>query len=216
MNLQHYYWYFTKALSDKQCDDIIKHAKTKKESEAVIGVFTKKDLEDIKKNKDNYKKYKKRLSEVRKSNIVWLDDKWIYNLIHPYIHMANKNAGWNFQWDWSEPCQFTIYNKNQFYDWHHDDDPIPHRGEDINFKGKIRKLSVTVSLSDPKEYTGGELLFDFRNGLKPGEKKIKQCTEILPKGSICVFPSFVYHKVAPIKKGTRYSLVIWNYGWPYV
>ena len=92
MNLQHYYWYFTKVLSDKQCDDIIRHAKTKKESEAVIGVYTKKDLEDIKKDKDRYKKYKKQLSEVRKSNIVWLDDKWIYNLIHPYIHIANKNA----------------------------------------------------------------------------------------------------------------------------
>ena len=216
MNLQHYYWYFKNALSDRQCDHIIDYAKTKKPGEAVIGIHTRKEFEQLKENKKKFSKYKEKLRKVRKSDIVWLDDKWVYNLIHPWIHIANRNAEWNFQWDWSEPCQFTIYNKNQFYDWHHDDNPIPHKGEDINFKGKIRKLSVTVSLSDPKDYTGGELLFDTRKGLKPGAKKIITCDEITPRGSICVFPSFIHHKVSPVKSGTRYSLVIWNYGWPYV
>ena len=81
--------------------------------------------------------------------------------------------------------------------------------------GKIRKLSVTCSLTDPKKYKGGELEFNFN---RPNQKKkynIKKCIEILPKGSIVVFPSFVWHRVCPVTKGTRNSLVIWNIGWPF-
>ena len=44
----------------------------------------------------------------------------IYKEIQPYIHQANNNAGWNFDWDYSESCQFTIYKKKQYYDWHCD------------------------------------------------------------------------------------------------
>ena len=47
---------------------------------------------------------------------------------------------------------------------------------------------------------------------KPNTMK---CKEILPKGSLVVFPSFVWHRVCPVKKGSRYSLVIWNLGWPF-
>ena len=79
-------------------------------------------------------------------------------------------------------------------------------------KDKIRKLSVTVSLTDPKEYKGGELEFDFRNQDK---SNIRTCTEILPKGSLVVFPSFVWHRVKPVTKGVRHSLVIWNLGYPF-
>ena len=87
--------------------------------------------------------------------------------------------------------------------------------EEGQTKGKIRKLSVTVSLTDPKEYKGGELEFDFRN-LDPDKKpNIRACTEILPKGSLVVFPSFVWHRVKPVTKGVRHSLVIWNLGYPF-
>ena len=87
--------------------------------------------------------------------------------------------------------------------------------KDLNTYGKIRKLSVTVSLSDPSEYKGGELEFDFRN-LDPDKKRnVRKCKEILPKGSIVIFPSFCWHRVCPVKSGTRYSLVVWNLGRPY-
>ena len=79
--------------------------------------------------------------------------------------------------------------------------------------GKIRKLSVTVTLSDPKEYSGGELEFDFRNLDPDKPRKPVKCKEILPKGSLVVFPSFVWHRVCPVKRGERKSLVIWNLGW---
>jgi PKHD-type hydroxylase len=59
------------------------------------------------------------LKKKRNSNIVWLNDKWIYKEIHPYVHEANKLAGWNFDWNFSESCQFTKYKlKSAFYDWH--------------------------------------------------------------------------------------------------
>ena len=76
-------------------------------------------------------------------------------------------------------------------------------------------LSVTVTLTDPKEYKGGELEFDFRQQDPDKPREPRTCTEILPKGSIVVFPSFVWHRVKPVTKGVRYSLVIWNLGYPF-
>ena len=79
-------------------------------------------------------------------------------------HQANANAGWNFDWDWSESCQFTEYKKDHFYDWHCDSFEEPYnRPDNENTHGKVRKLSMTVSLTDPDEYEGGDLEFDFRN-----------------------------------------------------
>ena len=66
------------------------------------------------------KKDVKNIQKKRKSDLVWLNDTWIYKELHPYVHMANKNAGWNFQWDRSESCQFTKYKLHQYYDWHND------------------------------------------------------------------------------------------------
>ena len=207
MNLNNYYWYFTEALSSKFCDEVVKYAKEKQEELALTG-FLNPDKKLSKKELQDLKKY-------RNSNIVWLNDQWIYNEIYPYIHNANKSSGWNFQWDWSESCQFTKYAKGQFYDWHCDSWESPYENtNDKNFYNKVRKLSVTVSLTDPSEYKGGELEFDFRNNVN-GKPNIRKCKEILPKGSICVFPSFVWHRVTPVTSGTRYSLVIWNIGHPF-
>ena len=206
MNLTNYYWYFQSAIPERICDDIVRYGKQLQDNLATTGGYG-----DIKKlNQSQIKDLKKK----RDSNIVWMNDRWIYKEIHPYVHQANKNAGWNFEWDWSESCQFTIYKKGQYYDWHCDSWDKPYMEEGPT-KGKIRKLSVTVTLSDPKEYKGGELEFDFRN-MDPDKKpNFRKCKEILPKGSLVVFPGFVWHRVCPVKKGSRHSLVIWNLGWPF-
>jgi len=47
------------------------------------------------------------------------------------------------------------------------------------------------------------------------KRDVRKCTEILPKCSIVVFPSDVWHRVCPVKKGTRHSLVMWSLGWPF-
>ena len=207
MNLKHQYWFFQKALSHKLCDEIIAHGESQKEKIGLIASFDE--------NKELTKKEEKELKKKRNSNIAWLNDQWIYNEILPYVNVANKNAGWNFQWDFAESCQFTKYKLNQFYGWHSDSFEEPYdRPNDLGRHGKIRKLSVTCSLSDPKDYKGGELEFNLVNQ-STGKFVAKKCTEILPRGSIVVFPSHVWHRVKPVTKGTRYSLVIWGLGAPF-
>ena len=209
MNLTNYYWYFKSAIPERICDDIVRYGKQLQDEMALTGGFG--DVKNL--NKKQIKNLKKK----RNSDIVWMNDKWIYKEIHPYIHTANQSAGWNFQWDHSESFQFTKYTKCQFYDWHCDGWDQPYQRESANdpSHGKIRKLSVTVTLTDPKKYKGGELEFDFRNQDLDKKPNIHKCTEILPKGSLVVFPGFVWHRVCPVKSGERNSLVIWNLGWPY-
>ena len=155
----------------------------------------------------------------RKSDVVWLhDEAWIYKEIHPYINIANEQAGWNFDWHQSEACQFTKYKVNQHYDWHCDSWHKPYDRPGTNIHGLIRKLSVTCQLTDGSEYEGGELQFDVKDyepHMRDEEKHLITAKEILPKGSIIVFPSFVWHRVQPVTNGTRYSLVLWNLGYPF-
>jgi len=205
MILSNYYWYFKSALTPKFCDDVIAYANSKKEVMARTGNYGHKKLK---------KQEVKDLKRKRNSDLVWLNDVWIYKELHPYLRTANKNAGWNYDWDWSESCQFTKYKLNQYYDWHCDSWPKPYEEEGPE-QGKIRKLSMTCQLTDGSEYTGGELEFDFRNNDPPKISNIQKCKEILPKGSIVVFPSFVWHRVKPVTSGTRYSLVVWNLGKPF-
>ena len=143
------------------------------------------------KNKELSKEEIKDMKVIRNSDMAWLDD----------------------------PCQFTKYKLNQFYDWHCDSHPKPYDHPDNkNTTGKIRKLSVTCQLTDGSEYKGGELEFDFRDynpNIRDESNHLIKAKEILPRGSIIVFPSYVWHRVKPVKKGIRYSLVLWNLGYPY-
>jgi len=211
MNLTNYYWYFKSALTPRFCDEVIRYANNQKEVMALTGGYNDKKL-----SRDDIKNLQKK----RKSDLVWLNDKWIYRELHPFVHQANKLAGWNFDWERSESCQFTKYKLNQYYDWHCDSWDKPYDRKDINHPehGKIRKLSMTCQLTDGSEYTGGELEFDFRNYDPHMRDELKhriQCKEILPKGSIIVFPSFLWHRVKPVTSGTRYSLVVWHLGRPF-
>ena len=212
MNLTNYYYYFQSALSPRLCQEIIDYGKKHQAEMAVTGGYDRSNGKMSKKDLNNMQK-------KRKSDIDWMADRWIYKEIHPYIHQANREAGWNFEWDWSESCQFTKYGVGQYYGWHCDSWDKPYdKPDDLNSHGKIRKLSVTISLNDPTEYVGGNLEFDFRNQVdweRNKKKAIKSCEEIRPRGSIIVFPSFCWHRVAPVTSGTRYSLVIWNLGRPF-
>ena len=181
MNLQYYYWWFKSAIPSRICDDIVNHGLRHPDDMALTGGFGRdRNIKHSPLNKKEIKNLKKK----RDSSIVWMDDRWIYKEIQPYITTANKNAGWNFNWDWSESCQFTKYKPGQYYDWQ-------------------------------KDYEGGELEFDFRNNDPHKKRNALICKDILPKGSLVVFPSFVWHRIKPVKKGTRYSLVVWNLGYPF-
>ena len=103
MNLTNYYWYFKSVIPERICDDISKYGKQLQEQMAVTGGYgdskklNQKQIKDLKKKRD--------------SNIVWMNDRWIYKEIQPYIHQANASAGWNYNWDFSESCQFTNIKK---------------------------------------------------------------------------------------------------------
>ena len=224
MNLTNYYYQFPAVLTPKFVDDILAYGKAHTPEMAITGGASKDDEKNLDKKGNLKKSVVKNVQKKRKSDIVWMNDLWIYKEIHPYIHEANQRAGWNFEWDWSESCQFTKYGVGHYYGWHCDSWDKPYSrppladGTRPIDHGKIRKLSVTISLSHPDEYVGGNLEFDFRNQVDWDRNKkaaIHSCDGIRPRGSIIVFPSFVWHRVAPVTKGTRYSLVIWNLGYPF-
>ena len=197
------YYYFQSAVSPDVCKKII-------------------DLgykEKIEKSKTNLEIINKEKTEARKSFSCGLNEQWIYDLLYPYLNEANKGAGWNFDTDWSESLQFTVYKTNNYYSWHRDsgiDESYIHNSNQKNINGKIRKISMTLLLNDGKDFKGGDLQFDMgRNDMGVTKKSILTCKEARFQGSIIFFPSFIHHRVSPVTKGTRYSLVMWTLGKPF-
>ena len=206
MELEYYCWIFKSVLTPRFCNDLIQVAKTKKEEIAWTGAH---------KPHQSDKKALKDLRKTRDSNIVWMDGGWIYKELHHYINKANEDADWNFQWDYSEACQFTKYELNQHYTWHRDSWKKPYKApNELDKHGKIRKLSVTCSLSDPEDYEGGELELNIANPTNKNKNSIITLSDV-PRGTVIVFPSFMWHRVKPVTSGTRYSLVVWNLGRPF-
>ena len=189
------YWYFSSVLTPRFCNELINYANHHKKQIGLTGSYEKENLT---------KKDIKNLQKKRKSNLVWLDDAWIYKEIIPYVQLANKTAKWNFSLKGAEACQFTEYNQGEYYDWHHD--------QFTDEKEITRKLSVTCNLSKPEDYEGGELEFGLFNPNAKRKYNFLKCEEIKPQGSIVVFPSFLWHRVTPVTKGKRNSLVIWSQG----
>jgi len=204
MNLKWMWYSFEKVIADTVCDQMIDLLKQSKKSRGTIGAFKDK--------KELTKQEQRSFDKTRKSHVFFSNLEWLYRYTHPWIHEANKKAGWNVQWSLSEECQLTQYGPKEFYDWHVDAWPEGYKGG--AFDGLIRKLSSTLVLNDATEYTGGKL--EFWN--RPEWRKDNYTTSpsILKKGSIIVFPSFVFHRVTPVTKGIRYSLTNWHCGKPYV
>lgn len=147
----------------------------------------------------------------RDSDTIFSNEPELYEIVCPYIHAANKSANWNININFNEMMQFTIYGKNQHYDWHVDNLPEPYGDQaHPDLRGKVRKLSCCISLTDPKKYEGGDFYFSFGKDIVP--YKIPEFKE---QGSILIFPSYIWHKVSPVTKGTRYSLVNWALGPPW-
>lgn len=139
---------------------------------------------------------------IRKTKIFWFVPN--QNNAHIWQKLSNATAEVNrrfFNFDikgFFEPAQLGLYTAEDraHYTWHTDDgiknDRVP------------RKLSVVLSLSDPSEFEGGELQ------VKVGSDEPK--TLELKKGRAWFFPSYVLHRVTPVTKGIRRSLVLWSGG----
>jgi len=202
-------WFvFDVGLDDKTCNKLKRHASKKWE---VSAVDTQKGTTD-EERKTGLKGDYKSDSKQRISDVAWTNDQWVYDLIWPYMLGANKNAGWQYDITSAESAQITRYKKGGFYNFHRDglachlskyNDP-----ENAFFHDKVRKLSMTILLND--SFEGGQFEFVSYDkedcNISPLEMK---------KGYVVVFPSHMEHRVAPVTKGTRYSLVCWFLGPPF-
>ena len=123
----------------------------------------------------------------------------MYKVIENQLSIVNLNHMMFDNVRLTEPAQFTEYPKGGFYDWHMDLNAFGQTGQH-----PIRKISMTCLLSDPSEFKGGDLAFD------DGKSKIT-----LQQGQAVFFASFMKHRVEPVKKGIRRSLVMWFGGTPF-
>lgn len=140
------------------------------------------------------------INDIRSSKTAWIDlnpeTSFIYDKL---AYIARQLNGQFFDldlWGFVEHLQYTIYDgKDDHYTWHLD------RGGSISTAP--RKLSLVLQLSDPSEYEGGDLeIFDA-----PTPTKIEK-----QKGLVVAFPSFILHRVTPVTKGVRKTLVVWLTG----
>lgn len=141
------------------------------------------------------------IEEIRRSKISWLvcdnETCWLYDRL---AYIARQLNGQYFQFDLSgfvEDLQYTIYDESYkgHYDYHID--AGFHSGR------SPRKLSMVVQLSSPDEYEGGDLEFLLGKNPDIATKKL---------GMLYAFPSYVLHRVTPVTKGTRRTLVVWLAG----
>lgn len=157
--------------------------------------FNEEELEWLNNLKDFYK------SDDQHIKFINIDDKsfWLFNKMMGFASEAN-NAIWKFNLNSViDSMKYIEYypENNLHYDWHMDIGPSP-----INH----RKISLVTLLSDPNEYEGGDLEL-WTGGKFITLPRIKGCTFI--------FPSFLLHRVTPVTKGLRQSLVLWVGGESY-
>jgi PKHD-type hydroxylase len=132
---------------------------------------------------------------IRKSRIKWIhhDDRswWIYDKLVRHIQEANRSWGFAIN-SIIDSIQYTeYYEDGGHYEWHMDVGDYPQNN---------RKISLTIQLSNPDNYEGGDL--EFWLGKEPNKAPREQ-------GFAVLFPSYLMHRVTPITKGVRKSLVLW-------
>lgn len=138
--------------------------------------------------------------DIRKSKVTYLSDteqSWIYDKLTMATLLTNANV---YKFDilgFHGKLQLSQYETGDFYGWHMDSGKA---------KNSQRKLSISVQLSSPDEYEGGELQF-----LKGGHPIDVPKT----RGTAIIFPSYVFHRVQPVTSGRRMSIVGWIAGPPY-
>ena len=133
---------------------------------------------------------KKRITTI--SWIPFKDMPEMYKDIEATMLKANNNHFGFEGMRLTEPGQFTHYLTGGFYNWHMDNDVAG------KHQPPVRKISMTLLLSDPSTFEGGEL-----------EIMSKGKTAKLKQGQAIFFASWLQHRVKPVTKGERKSLVMW-------
>ena len=170
----------------KLCKEIIDLSSTLKKEQGKIGHLGK-EVED-------------RDKKSRQSTISWID----FNKMQPMyddlsylVQKINRNHFGFSNIQITEQAQIAEYSKGQFYNWHTDSTI------DMDIEPPVRKLSMTLLLNDPSEFEGGNL-----------EIAGKQMSH-MKQGHAAIFASFLQHRVTPVTKGVRKSLVVWFSGEPF-
>ena len=197
------------AVDKKTCNKIKKWASKKWESSAVDVQQGTTDEERKTGRKGDFKPDPK----VRISDVAWCNEQWLYDIIWPLMERANYEAGWRYQIKAAESCQITRYKKGGFYNFHRDGNgdhlSVYNNPQNAFMHGHVRKLSMSLMLND--NFEGGA--FEFASYGK--EECIITPIEAVA-GSVILFPSAMEHRVASVTKGTRYSVVCWFVGPPFI
>ena len=176
----------TPLFTPDQCRQIIASGRAQKPQTAQVGMGKPGGGTDTKK---------------RVTTISWIPFKemgHMYQDLNRFIQKCNENHFGFGDIRITENAQFTEYPEGGFYDWHMDCDV------NMAHEPPVRKISMTLLLNDPSEFKGGDLEL-----MAPGKfAELKQ-------GHAIVFASFLNHRVAPVTKGVRQSLVVWFGGKPF-
>jgi PKHD-type hydroxylase len=182
------YTYLHNALSQEECDRALALCKEYQTKRATVGAIKEGSVNE----------------DVRRSNISFIapDEKntWLFHKLANMISNMNEEY-YNFNLNGFERFQFTEYTSEDsgYYNWHVD----CFLGKPDSTMQAMRKLSVSVLLND--DFEGGEFEVHEGDSNEPVKTGMK-------KGTAILFPSFVGHRVTPVTKGNRYSIVVWVYG----
>jgi len=195
------FYIFPRAIPKKECKRLLKYClkNSNFEDASVINEgYSDSGEEDIEERsrKDH---------EMRKTAVSFITDKenLMNELVWGFIRQANKEY-FKYKLDYFQAIQFARYRDGGHYDWHQDSS-----SQDLSTE--CRKLSLTFSLTDDSEYEGG--LLQFYHGDKPYDDKDHDIErDIKSVGTVIVFDSRDWHRVTPVTKGTRYSIVCWTVG----
>ena len=170
----------TPLFTPDQCRQIIASGRAQKPQQAQVGVGKPGGGTDT----------KKRITKI--SWIPFQEMGHMYQDLNKFIQQANKNHFGFGDIRITEQAQFTEYPEGAFYDWHMDCDV------NMEHEPPVRKISMTLLLNDPSEFEGGDLEL-----MAPGRyAELKQ-------GHAIIFASFLNHRVNPVTRGMRQSLVVW-------
>ena len=140
-------------------------------------------------------------TKTRTSRISWIPFKKMIEMYKRIEKIMKQTNGNHFGFDGmtlTEYGQYTEYPEGGFYEWHVDNDVNMHH------EPPVRKISMTCLLSPESEFEGGDL-----------ELMSEGKTTKLKQGHAIFFASFIRHRVTPVLRGNRKSLVMWFGGTPF-
>jgi PKHD-type hydroxylase len=178
----------TPVFTPEQCNKIIAAGRAEPRNDAQVG--NDKGFKDGELN-----------TKTRTSHISWIPFKKMTHMYKDIERMMKTTNGNHFGFDGmqiNELAQYTEYPEGGFYEWHTDNDV------NMQYEPPVRKISMTLLLSPESEFEGGDLEL-------MSEGKIAK----LKQGHAIFFASFIRHRVTPVIKGNRKSLVMWFGGTPF-